>query len=205
MTLGIYLDKSGPDNNIKAVTVAGVIMESEQVGPFTEEWEAALHDFEELPFFHMSEYETGRGVYKEWYERQVKKPRLSRLLGIIEKHILAAFGTSVAIADCIAWSDETPLQSAYRIAASHCFHLIPEYRYLKERPAERVLYTFEEGDDGHGKLARVYDEILKEPWRREYSRLDGQTGSGAQGLSAPAGRRHPRLRGMEAVGAGARP
>lgn len=174
MTLGVYMDKSGPNTAIPAVTVAGVISTVEQWDAFNSEWARALHDFDELPYFHMSEYESGIGLYENWQARGVKKERLRRLLGIIEKHVLAIVGASVSIDDCASFFSDPPIATAYGITATHCFMLLPQLRYVMERPTERIVYTFEAGDQGYGKLQKQYDEMYAREWRREYNRLDGK-------------------------------
>ena len=155
LTLGIYLDKAGPSPDIQAVTVAGVIAKADDWIAFSKEWERALADFEHLPFFHMSAYDSGFGPYKAWQARSVKQERLGRLLGIIEKHVMAIFGASVAIADCAHIHPNAPIEPAYTFTAGHCFNMLPQYRYLIENPDEQVLYTFEASDQGHGKLQTV--------------------------------------------------
>lgn len=174
VTFGVYMDKSGPDDAIPAVTVAGVISTVERWDAFNEEWAEALHDFDELPFFHMSEYESGIGLYEDWQARGVKKERLGRLLGIIEKHVLGTVGASISLADCKAYFGDDPVQTAYGLTATHCFMLLPPFRYVARRPAERIVYTFEQGDQGYGKLEAQYDDMYATPWRREYNRLAGK-------------------------------
>jgi|GEM_PF-5808011 len=138
MTLGIYMDKSGPTEAIPAITVAGVIMDSESVGPFSEEWGAALHDFEELPYFHMTDYDSGTGLYETWNERGVKRERFSRFLDLIEKYVIGTISVSVSVGHCQAFYADKPLQVGYGITATHCFCLVPQFRYIAERPDERV-------------------------------------------------------------------
>ncbi len=171
MMLHLYFDKSGPNDAIPAVTVAGVISTPEKWVEFSKKWEEALHDFGELPYFHMSEYESGFGQYKDWNERGVKKERLSRLLDIIEEHVMATVGASVSLADCVASFGDPPVEVAYGVTALHCSNMIPQYGYLHEHPGEQVTYIFEEGDLGYGKLRNGYDQIYDEPWRREFNRL----------------------------------
>ena len=59
-----------------------------------------MYDFERLPYFHMSEFETGKGVYKDWQGRGVKKPRFDRLLKILEKYIAGSIGASITLDLC---------------------------------------------------------------------------------------------------------
>ena len=184
MTLGVYMDKSGPGPAIPAVTVAGVIATTESWDAFNEEWREALHEFEELPYFHMSEYESGIGLYKDWQARGVKRERLARLLDIIERHVLAIVGASVSLADCESFFEAPAIQSAIGITATHCFMLLPKLRYVEQRPSERIVYTFEVGDHGYGKLEKQYDEMYASPPRREYNRLDGKMVSERKGLPA---------------------
>ena len=174
MTLSVYMDKSGPNAVIPAITVAGVVSTVEGWDAFNEEWFEALHDFENLPHFHMTDYESGTGLYKDWQARDVKKERLRRLLGIIKRHVLAVVGASVSLADCESYFGAPPLQTAYGLTATHCFMLLPQFRYVMERPDERIVYIFEQGDEGHGKLGKQYDDMYATEWRRTYNRLAGK-------------------------------
>ncbi len=174
MMLHLYFDKAGPNDDIPAVTVAGVISTPEKWVEFGKKWEEALHEFDELPFFHMSEYESGIGRYKDWNERGVKKERFSRLLDIIEEHVMATVGASVSLADCADSFGDPPVATAYGLTALHCSNMIPQYRHLREHPGEQVTYTFEAGDRGYGKLRDGYDLIYEEPWRRAFNRLSGR-------------------------------
>ena len=174
MALHLYFDKAGPNDVIPAVTVAGVISTPEKWIEFSKKWEEALREFDELPFFHMSEYESGKKQYKDWNARGVKKERLNRLLDIIEEHVMATVGASVSLADCAASFDDPSVEVAYGLTALHCSNMIPQYRYLHEHPGEQVIYIFEAGDRGYGKLRDGYDQIYDEPWRRVFNRLSSR-------------------------------
>lgn len=174
VTLGVYMDRSGPNADIPAVTVAGVISTVEGWDAFNEEWFAALQDFENLPHFHMTDFESGTGFYENWQARGVRKERLRRLLAIIERHVLAVVGATVSIADCKSYFQDPPLQTALGITATHCFMLLPQFRYVAERPTERIVYTFEAGDEGYGKLQAQYDDMYANDLRRAYNRLSGK-------------------------------
>jgi hypothetical protein len=173
VTLGLYFDKSGPTNEIPAVTVAGAISTADKWIALTAEWDQALHDFEELPYFHMTDYDSGRGFYEDWQARGVKRERLGRLLEIVEKYVLGTISVSVAVADLGRYG-APPVQSGMGLAAGHCMNMIPQFGYLIDHPEEDVLYVFEIGDDGFGKLETVYDHMWQEPWRREHNRLAGK-------------------------------
>ena len=174
MMLHLYFDKAGPNDEIPAVTVAGVISTPERWVEFGKKWEEALHEFGELPFFHMSEYESGIGAYEDWNERGVKKERFSRLLDIIEEHVMATVGASVSLADCEASFPDPLMGPAYTLTASHCMNMIPQYRYLHEHLDEEVTYIFEAGDWGYGKLEGIYNDMHNTPWRRDFNRLSGR-------------------------------
>ena len=114
MTVGVYMDKSGPGSELPAVTVAGVISTSEKWDAFNAEWFKALHDFDDLPHFHMSEYDSGIGLYEDWQARGVKRERLGRLLDIIERYLLAVIGASVSLTDCNAHFGDPPDRSPFQ-------------------------------------------------------------------------------------------
>ena len=173
VTLAVYMDKAGPSDAIPAITVAGIIMDSERVPDFSKKWAAALRSFEDTPFFHMTDYDSGIGLYEDWNARGVKQKRLARLLALVEKNAMAIVGVSVSLADCVAAFDHTPVETAYGIAATHCFAMVPQFRYLQQHPDERVIYTFEAGDQGHGRLKMAYDAIYDTAWRKNLNRIDG--------------------------------
>lgn len=183
MTLGLYFDKSGPTDEIPAITVAGVISTAEGWTSLAAEWEHALSTFDRtekgevvsgLPHFHMTDYDSGRGWYEHWQAHGVKRERFARLLDIIEKHVLGVVCVSVSVEDCEGWSLDPPVEVGFNLAGSHCMNVIPQFRYLVEHPSEQVLYVFEDGDSGFGRLEAVYDPMLKTPWRREYNRIGGK-------------------------------
>ena len=87
---------------------------------------------------------------------------------------MATVGASVSLADCAASFSDRPVGPAHTLTASHCMNMIPQYRYLHEHPGEEVIYTFEAGDWGCGKLQGIYDQMYGEPWRRDFNRLGGR-------------------------------
>lgn len=191
MTLGLYFDKSGPTDGIPAVTVAGAISTIEEWSALTVEWNHALAEFDRvegglvvagLPYFHMTDYDSGKGWYEPWQAQGVKKERFDRLLTIIEKHVMGVICVSVSVADCTGWSPDPPVEVGFGLAGSYCMNAIPQFRYLVEHPDESVVYVFEGGDAGYGKLEATYDQMLKTPWRREYNRIGGKLVTDAKAL-----------------------
>lgn len=191
VTIGIYLDKAGPDDRIQAVTVAGVIMDSEQVPLFTQEWDEALYDFEELPFFHMSEYESDIGLYADWLDRGVKAERLGRLIGIMEKYVMATVGVSVSLDDATYHYGSKDIVTGLGVCATHLFTMVPQWAHLQRNPTERVVYTFEDGDEGRGKLIEAYDKMYANPSQRAFNRLGGKLETGRKD--------HPALQAADIV------
>jgi hypothetical protein len=180
VTLGVYMDKSFKDGS--AVSVGAVIFESSRVPDFTAEWAATLFGFEELESFHMAEFDSGIGVYSDWKERGVKYERFQRLLDLIEKYALAVLATTASVKDLQEWYGDKDVIAGLGVCATNTIMTVPMYRGLRENPRERVVYTFEDGDEGKGKLESAYDEMYADRDRRSGYRLSGKMAFGKKDM-----------------------
>lgn len=102
-----YFDESGTHKGAAALSVAGFLGKADEWGAFTFEWEQALADFG-LTFFHMASFESRIGEY-DWPE-DVRRERITRLLAIINRHVLGSAGIVLPIPDydVIFAEDELP-------------------------------------------------------------------------------------------------
>lgn len=151
--------------------MAGALSTRENWLAFDDEWKAALYDFEQLPFFHMSEYETGIGVYEDWQARGVKYDRFDRLLKIIEKYVLFSVGSAIGLDLCEKYYRVRADETALGMAATRCFVAMPQYFLAGGDPDEEFAYTFEQGDTGWGRLEAVYNQIYSDSGTRRQARL----------------------------------
>jgi len=174
VTLAVYLDASGPNAEINALVVAGAISTPDKWQAFSDEWTGALYDFEQLPYFHMTDFDSGKGVYENWQERGVKRPRFDRLLKIIERYVLGSVGASISILLCEKHYAVRPLETAYGLTASHCFLAMADYYIENGDSDEPIIHTMEHGDDGYGRLEAVYHQFYRDKVVREKARLGGK-------------------------------
>lgn len=102
-----YFDESGTQKGSRAFAIGGFLGRADHWGAFQFEWEQALADFD-LPFFHMSSFESRLKGY-DWPE-EVRRERLSWLLGIIRRHVLGSVGVVLPLAayNAVFREDEIP-------------------------------------------------------------------------------------------------
>lgn len=102
-----YFDESGTHKGSAALSVAGFLGKADEWGAFQVEWEDALRDFG-LEFFHMASFESRQKGY-DWPEA-VRRERINRLLGIIDRHVLYSVGVVLPLGDyeAIFPEDEAP-------------------------------------------------------------------------------------------------
>jgi hypothetical protein len=96
MNIWAYFDESGTHKGSRALSVAGFLARADEWGAFTVEWEDALAEWG-LPFFHMVDFENRRKGY-DWPE-EVRRARISRLLAIIDRHVLGSVGIGISLGD----------------------------------------------------------------------------------------------------------
>jgi hypothetical protein len=81
------------------VVVGGAITSTEQWRALSKKWESALAT-EGLSCFHMSKFESRKGEYDKWLNREnERKAFLNVLLDIISQHIVCIIGTRVSVSD----------------------------------------------------------------------------------------------------------
>lgn len=79
------------------VVVGGAIAHAEQWLALSKKWESIL-SAEGLNSFHMSEFESRKGKYDKWCNRENERQAfLNKLLDIISQHILCIIGTRVPV------------------------------------------------------------------------------------------------------------
>ncbi len=107
MNIYAYFDESGTHKGSPAFSVGGFLARADEWAAFTVAWEDALAEWG-LPFFHMADFENRRPGY-DWPD-DVRRERISKLLGLIERHTLGSVGTVLPVAeyDVVFPKDEPP-------------------------------------------------------------------------------------------------
>ncbi len=171
MILTAYLDESGTHRGSDWVIIAGFVSVASQWVEFSTQWQLALNDFG-LPMFHMVEYAQRVKPYDTWTE-PIRRERLSRLMNIIEKNVLASVGLSIPkkIFDRVVSKRAKQIcGGAYGLAAVGTFLDLGEL-ITSVGLDGRIAYVFESGSKGAGQVLRVFQYNMNEPVQREKTRV----------------------------------
>ena len=93
MTVKMYVDESGTDNNTDTVVVAGYLSTADAWGLFCDDWKQVLKEYK-VTHFHCSEFNSQHSFYKSW-DRWAKENFITELTKVIRNH--TKFGFAVAI------------------------------------------------------------------------------------------------------------
>ncbi len=95
-TFTAYLDASRDEGDSNVYMLAGFISDEAGWKTFDSEWRGVLDDFE-IPSFHMTDFESGYGVFKKWRRDDPRRIRLlNGLLGVIERNTVGSAGYGVS-------------------------------------------------------------------------------------------------------------
>src|SRR5439155_10096862 len=109
-----------------------------------------------LEFFHMTDFMARVPPY-DWSET-VRWSRLQRLVATVNAHASLAVGSVVPLHlyRALSASDKAICDSPYRVAAMGCVMKVS--RWIEQHHSgSRVVYVFEAGAGGAGKLAKFFD------------------------------------------------
>ncbi len=163
-----YFDDSGTHDQSSTACVAGYISTAEQWSLFDNEWSSALKEWD-LNFFHMTDYSSRVGKYSEW----VDDNRFNRLVGIINRHVIASVGcvfSKPSFDRIFTKGGKRFCGGAFGVAASSCFQLAAEL-LAPGYPSARIAYVFEAGTKGSGAVKRVFDWNYTNREQRESLKL----------------------------------
>lgn len=174
MIIDAYFDASGTHKGSKAVSVAGFLGRPDEWAVFGIEWQAALQEWG-LDVFHMADFANRLGPYRHWSE-DVRRDRLNRLLGIVNRHVLGSVGTVIPIAayDAAFTDVKARKQSggAFSIAGVMCFDDVAELLRRQRLGGEaQVAYVYEIGDIGAGQFMKVFQDNERDPEQKRKYRL----------------------------------
>lgn len=176
MVLDLYMDKAGPDPFGIVVTVAAIATPDDWQA-LIKEWDGALDSFEQLEFFHMTDYAAEKRPYHTWRDMGVRDQRYIHLLSIIEKHVIGFVGASIEIDLCRRKFGHRADETALAYTATHCMMALRDFGPVWNRN-EEFRFTIESGDQGYSKLKDVYDKLLAVPAQRAGYRMAGTLGMG---------------------------
>jgi len=164
-----YLDESGTHEESDVVAVAGFFSVADRWVKFSQEWQAVL-DYYCLDYFHMTDFESSQGQFKEW-DAQKHKDCLNKLLGIIKENVIGSVGWAVSRRSFDAILSKPARKicgDAYGLASIGCFRSLAQIVIKKDGQAE---YVMESGAEGSGALLWIYREGRKDPEWRDNNRL----------------------------------
>lgn len=166
-----YFDASGKKEHSN-VTLAGYIATEEQWGVFGEEWERAMRDWH-IPYFHMSEFESYKRIYKYWTRTQHQE-RYARLLDIINRNVQLSVATSILASEYAsvkAPREKNRVGGMYGLAATGCFIETANYVCEADNASAWLAYIFESGDEGAGQIQQAFSLNERNPTLKEKYRL----------------------------------
>lgn len=166
-----YFDESGTHSSAKAIAVAGYLSTTEQWKLFTEEWTAALREFQ-LEYFHMTDFANRAKQYSAWTDAE-RSARFARLAAIIRRHTLASISSGFLRQSFDAIFDRDAkryIGGPYGAAVGMCFLNVAE-RLKPLYPSARVSYIFERGAKGAGDVAKAFEMNYSDDETREQFKL----------------------------------
>jgi hypothetical protein len=154
-----YFDESGTHAGAVILAVAGYVSVDRQWVEFEREWQEIL-TAEDIPFFHMADYESRFGIYKDWSnEKRIRV--ITRLCSIIKRRVHRAFTSSVIISDYndVAAMRPDLFETAYAFNANICMRLISDWAEERAHKGP-IAYVFERGSGYEAELAQQFNIYL---------------------------------------------
>lgn len=162
--LSVDFDESYNQRTIKEpdmpliYTVGGYIAADQQWKAFNKEWDKVLKSAG-IKFFHMTDFESRFGDYKEWSNEQRIKI-LESFYEIIHKYVLKGFTTSVVLEDYNNLSDQhrnifgEPHLCALFNCMKHIYEMCNEYNF-----EESIAYSFEFNRNYNSKIMNIFNGL----------------------------------------------
>ena len=171
--LTAYFDASGSVEGTEILSVAGFVSTSEKWTAFEKVWKRYLYTFG-VSSLHMKHLAHSRGEYEGWSVAK-RKLFLSEMVYTIEDHYEHSVANSVIRQAFKATNEEFLLAestSQFGYAACKCIHKIKEWADAKGHDFSQIVFIFEDGDVGKGKmleLAKVAFNTNPILWKKEKS------------------------------------
>jgi hypothetical protein len=169
-----YLDESGTHAGAGILAVAGYVSVDRQWVEFQREWQEILIA-ENIPFFHMADYESRFGIYKDWSnEKRIRV--ITRLCSIIKRRVHRAFTSSVILSDYNEVAAMRPdlFGTPYGFNANICMRLISDWAEQRAHKGP-IAYVFERGSGYEAELAQQFNIYLSSDELKALYRLSTLT------------------------------
>ncbi len=140
--LTAYFYESGTQAGSPAVVVAGYLAPNDQSRRFETEWQDILADAG-IQLFHMSQYESRHGPYKDWDDPKRKRV-LERLIVATRNWTVIPVGAAVALVEFHNAFSTSPELSPYAFCMLQCFARIGEWADTYKL-SEPIAYVVESG------------------------------------------------------------
>jgi hypothetical protein len=157
-----YFDVSGKHTTkYKLLTVAGAVAPVKKWVRFEHQWSEVLKG-EGVTEFHMTDFASSEGEYKDWKDNKNRRSRFfNRLLRIIEDNVNRLFSVSVELD---GWNDVNSeyyiaelLHSPFALAGR--FAVDQVLGWAKRKRTKNIRIVFEEGDEGWGGLLELCSHV----------------------------------------------
>jgi hypothetical protein len=165
--LSAYFDESGTHKQAPIIVIAGWIAGDKEWIKFSNKWQAVLTKYN-LPYFHMSEWEGGHGLYKNMTEKE-KRLLIDRLTTIIKKHasigIFGAFHRSTydeVLREIYGDDYKNKFVKPYGVCAMRCIETTRRWMTSKSLDGP-LAYVFETGARYSGQFFEAFKAMQKIP------------------------------------------
>ena len=166
----VYFDESGTNADSPVVVVAGWISTDIQWERFSHEWEEVLRGAELTPpVFHMTDFESRHGPYRDWSEDKGLRI-LQRLQGLLRRRARQPIIAAVVKADYVQAqaAGRTPTLSPYGFAVMECIKLVGKWADSSHHH-EPIAYFFEHGAPNRGYVVAAMERVEVVPeFRRRF-------------------------------------
>lgn len=161
-----YLDASRDDGGSGVHMLAGFISDPDKWAVFDTEWQGVLNYFK-IPSFHMTDFESGYGVFREWERDDPRRvPLLRALLAVIDRNTVGsvAYGVSQSMFNSVV-----PPEVIRVVGGSPYFFLFlnlllgaenlmdHEAKFSAGVPSDwQMIYMLARGDQGAGTVVNTW-------------------------------------------------
>ncbi len=161
-----YLDASRDEGDSNVYMLAGFISEPERWDVFDTEWQRVLDEYE-VSSFHMTDFESGYGEFKDWARDDPRRiPLLTALMEVIERNTVASVGYGVSQ---LMYKSVVSAEVNELVGGSPYFflflNLLLGAESLMDNAAKlaagvpddwQMLYMLARGDQGAGKVVETW-------------------------------------------------
>ncbi len=170
-----YFDESGLDEKSQTFCIGGYVADSKDWFELTRAWERLLVEAG-VSYFHMAEFESRQGEFKDWSDAK-RFGFIKDLLALINSTDVWGIGCGVVKADYerisaefIARGKVTPrwYRHPYLLAFQHC--LVETCIQAEDvHPREKIAFVFDQQAEFHARAEKVYDELTSSgKWPRAF-------------------------------------